>query len=157
MPDTDDTLLDHLRQAARGHGDHVPAPSRAAARAAFTWRTVDDELARLGYDSTLDATGGGVRGDGPRLLSFEAPGVAIDLEVTARGLARALLGQATGAIATLELQRPDGSAASTTTIDVDAHGAFAADAVDPGVVRLRCLLSETAGGPRVVSTEWIAI
>lgn len=154
MSEDDDVLLFSLRTIASGRAEAAPPMSRAAARAAFTWRRVDDELALLGYDSALEATTG-VRG-GDRLLTFAAPGVTIDLEVVDVGGSRALVGQATGSVRTLEVQRPstDGEDLSLT---VDEHGGFRAEGVDPGVLRLRCLLDENAGGPRIVSTEWVAI
>ena len=55
---------------------------RAAARAAFTWRTVDAELAELLHDSALDA-GAAVRSgsDGPRMLSFRRAAVTLEVEI----------------------------------------------------------------------------
>jgi hypothetical protein len=152
----DEEMLQTLRALASDRDEAMPPNARAAARAAFTWRTVDDELALLGYDSALDTDAlAGVRGDGVRLLTFEAPGVAIDVEVSDGAGSRTLLGQASGSVTHLQLQRPDD--APSRGIDVDALGTFRADDVAPGVIRIRCLLDETAGGPRIVSTEWVAI
>ena len=51
---TDDELLAELR-AAIAEADLVTDRQREAARAAFTWRTVDAELAELLHDSALEA------------------------------------------------------------------------------------------------------
>ncbi len=159
MSDLDDTLEQELRFAATGRGDGVPPLTLAAARSAFTWRTVDDELARLGYDSALDSGAlAGVRGDEARLLTFEAPDLAIDVEVSESVAGRSVLGQASGQIERLQLQRPerDRSADLDVDLDVDATGSFRAEGLAPGPVRFRCLLA-TGGNPRIVSTEWVTI
>lgn len=155
MSTQDETLLRRLREVARTHAQVIPAQSVAAARAAFTWRTVDDELARLGYDSALESAElAGVRGTGPRLLTFEAPGVAIDLELSSGATGAQLQGQATGNVARLEIQRPDG--AGNQPVEIDDTGSFRIRDIDPGVIRLRCLLGN-GGAARIVSTEWVAI
>lgn len=157
MSDLDDTLEHELRLAAAGKGDGVPPLTLAAARSAFTWRTVDDELARLGYDSAL-ATGTlvGIRGEEARLLTFEAPDLAIDVEVSEKPAGRSVLGQASGLIERLQLQRPDRDRSADVDLEVDATGSFHADGLAPGPVRLRCLLA-SAGNPRIISTEWVTI
>src|SRR4051794_33213017 len=62
-----------------GHVDPVPPEVVAAARASFTWRTVDAELAvlaELAFDSLVDDTGGtlvrGAAAEQPRLLTFRS-------------------------------------------------------------------------------------
>ena len=51
--DGDDRLIEVLRRAL-AEADEVPTEVVAAARAAWTWRTIDAELAALVHDSTLD-------------------------------------------------------------------------------------------------------
>src|SRR5215218_4459644 len=95
--DADDELLDELRALA-ARVDPTPEFVLSAAKAAYTWRTVDDELAELAeltFDSALEeVSAGGVRGaEGPRAVTFETPEVTIELEVTERGDARSIAGQ----------------------------------------------------------------
>ena len=71
----DDALMDELRAVLAP--DPVPAAVLAAARATFTWRSVDEELAQLLSDSA-DLALTGVRGAGDRRLSFEAPQLVIE-------------------------------------------------------------------------------
>lgn len=78
--DDDESLMADLAEAT-GRDQTVPAHRRAAAQAAFAWRTVDEELMQLSYDS-LASSGTAVRGaDGPRLMSFAVDGLAVELEV----------------------------------------------------------------------------
>jgi hypothetical protein len=49
----DDALLDSLRAAVGGQRDLVER-SAAAGRAAFAWRSIDDELAELAIDLVVD-------------------------------------------------------------------------------------------------------
>ena len=72
---SDDDLLGELRTALTP--DPVPAAVVEAARASFTWRSVDEELAELLSDSA-DLALTGVRGTGDRRLSFEAPQLVIE-------------------------------------------------------------------------------
>ena len=59
-------FLQALRRIA-GQIDPEPAPVTAGAMAAFSWRTVDAELATLTYDFLLDDNAlAGIRSDGPR-------------------------------------------------------------------------------------------
>src|SRR3954470_17810269 len=80
--------------------DAVPADVVAAAKASFTWRTVDAELAQLAeltFDSLVDEDAGVLvrGGEQPRLLTFGAAGVEIEVEATATASGRSfrLLGQ----------------------------------------------------------------
>lgn len=155
MSDLDDTLESELRRATAGRGDGVPPLTLAAARSAFTWRTVDDELARLGFDSALDSGAlVGIRGGDARLLTFEAPDLAIDVEVSETAHGRSVLGQSSSPLAGLQLQRPH--AGQTDDLEVDASGGFRAEGVTPGPVRFRCLLAD-AESARIVTTEWVTI
>jgi len=59
----------------------VPDHRREAARAAFTWRTIDEELLALTHDS-LELADAAVRGAlDVRTLGFEADGLSLELEV----------------------------------------------------------------------------
>ena len=72
--------------------DPVPDSVLAAAKAAFSWRTIDAELAELTADSLFADTG--VRtAEGARLLTFEGPGIEVEVEVAHTGAGRKLTGQ----------------------------------------------------------------
>ena len=69
---TDDELLELVGRALRT-AEPVPDRVIAGARAAWTWRTIDEELAELVFDSAVELTG--VRSeDTARQLTFRAPG-----------------------------------------------------------------------------------
>ena len=72
MTPTDDELLELVGRALR-IAEPVPDRVIAGARAAWTWRTIDEELAELVFDSAVELTG--VRSeDTARQLTFRAPG-----------------------------------------------------------------------------------
>ena len=70
MPASDDELLELVGRALRA-AEPVPDQVVAGARAAWTWRTIDEELAELVFDSAAELTG--VRSeDTARQLTFRA-------------------------------------------------------------------------------------
>ena len=144
MTDKDATTEAELR-AIFGHMDPVPQLLEDGARAAFTWRTVDAELAELMRDSAEaeEEAGSLVRGGhGPRQLSFESPRLGIELEVTATGpRERRLAGQLLPpAAATVTVERPGEDA---LTVQADELGRFMLDGLRAGVVRLHVALRGT--------------
>ena len=141
MTDKDATTEAELR-ALFGHMDPVPQLLDEAARSAFTWRTVDAELAELMRDSADDDEEAGllVRGGrGPRQLSFESPRLGIELEVTATGPGeRRLEGQLLPpASLTVTVERPGEDGLSVQSDDL---GRFALDGLRAGIVRLHVAL-----------------
>lgn len=149
MPDEPDTgLEDELRQVI-ARTDAVPPPLLQAAVDAYGWRTVDAELAGLVFDS-LAASGSSVRGpQSGRLLSFEAGGLTIDLEISGTGPARALIGQIVPPQqAAIEVRQRDG----VTALETDDLGRFRAESLGAGPFSLRFRASG-----RQVTTEWVAI
>jgi hypothetical protein len=162
-PDTNDTpdllgpededLLRELRAAA-GRFDPPPESVLEAARASFTWRTIDAELAALEFDSAVDLAATAVRGgEGPRLLTFAAPGLSIEVEVSPVGSRRQLVGQLVPAQpARIDVRHAGG----VTTVRADQLGRFDTDAISAGPVSLRCHLGDAPSSPPVV-TEWIPL
>ncbi len=74
-------ILDDLALALRAHDDVDPR-HRVAAQAAFAWRTIDDDLMELTYDSLESATA--VRSAGgtePRTVSFSSSIGSLELEI----------------------------------------------------------------------------
>jgi hypothetical protein len=139
MTDKDATTEAELR-AIFSHLDPVPQLLDDAARTAFTWRTVDDELAELMRDSAEEEAGALVRGgSGPRQLSFESPRLGIELEVVATGpRERRLDGQLLPpATATVTVQRPGEDPLS---VQADELGRFSLEGLKAGVMRLHVIL-----------------
>lgn len=145
MTDYDATTEAELRELF-SHIDPVPPLLDDAARSAFTWRTVDAELAELMRDSAEAAdeeAGMLVRGgSGPRQLSFESPRLGIELEVTATGeRSRRLEGQLLPpASATVTVERPGEDGVS---VQADELGRFVLEGLRAGVVRLHVVLRGT--------------
>src|SRR2546421_13096350 len=74
----DDLLLTELGAALR---EDVPQPMVSAAKDAYTWRTIDAELAVLSAGSADDLEAVGARGGGApagRAPEFDAPRLTID-------------------------------------------------------------------------------
>lgn len=152
-PDPDEQLLDELRRVMSAV-DPVPPHVTAAAELAFDWRNVDDELAELLYDSSVEAGLAGVRAeDKSRVLSFGGEHVRVEVEVSGSGSDRTLTGQLEpAAAARIEIRHTD----HTTTVAADARGRFIAFAIPPGSVSLRCLL-DAPGHPRALATPWLPL
>ena len=76
----DDGLMEELARAM-GQVAAVPDHRREAARAAFTWRTIDEELLALTHDS-LELADAAVRSAlDVRTLGFESDGLSLEIEV----------------------------------------------------------------------------
>lgn len=151
VPHEADEQLMQLTALALSDQEAVPAEVVAAAKAAWTWRTIDAELAELAHDSSLDDAPVGVRGAATlRALSFTSGPVAIEVEVSEEHGRRGLVGQVmpapAGDAGPLVIEGVDGRAVE---VPVDELGRFVVDRLDPGLIRLRI-------GTRVV-TEWVTI
>jgi hypothetical protein len=147
-------LESELRQAA-ARFDPVPPELLAAAAGAFSWRTIEAELAELVFDSQVDHDEVAlVRGPPERrLLSFHAAGLTIDLEVTAVSSSRGLVGQlAPPRQASVEIRVGDTSIA----VEADDLGRFRAGPLPTGPMSLRCGLASGVSG-RPVVTDWVPI
>jgi len=142
----DDELAELIAQALEAT-DPIPEHVLEGARAAFTWRTIDTELAELVFDSSRELTG--VRSeDTDRQVTFRAPGVEIEVMVVENGTRR-LIGQLVPpSETTVELVGADAVYSATT----DRLGRFVFDELAPGPVRLVVL---GADGARIVQTEWV--
>ena len=144
-----DDLLGRLKVLAAGL-DPVPRRVVEAARASFSWMTVDAELAELVYDSVVDDELVGARGGGGRQLTFEAPGVTVELDV-APGSARINGQLVPPAEADVEIRHPEGS----MTVRSDRMGHFRAEGVPRGPISVRCHTRGAAG--RTAHTDWVVI
>jgi hypothetical protein len=137
------------------HGDGIADPTHETGSDSFTWRPIDAEVAELAYDSVAGGSAAGaVRGsEDTRLLTFEAPGLTVELQVTALGTRRHLVGQLVpNRQARVLVRHQDGIA----TVDADAFGRFRVEDLPSGPGSLRCHLGgERAGAP--VVTDWVTL
>jgi len=143
----DDALMQELKQALARSAPGSDAVLEAG-RSAYTWRTVDEELARLTYDSVLD-DGALVRSTGSaRNLVFEGDHLSVAVDI----LPRRIVGQLVPAVrGDVVVQSRTGEVARGTA---DAYGCFTVDVgstSDP-LLRLRCTTAS-----RTVVTDWISI
>ncbi|MBO9556426.1 hypothetical protein [Cellulomonas sp.] len=120
-----------------------------AARAAFAWRTVDEELAALTYDSLLDESTS-VRGGGGtaelRSLAFESGSVTVELDVSPSRIVGQLVPGRQGVIV---LQSPTGEVGRVSSDDA---GYFAIAAPTEPLVRVRCTTDLGS-----VVTDWVRL
>jgi hypothetical protein len=143
---TDEELIAALGEAV-GEAAAVSDRRRDAARAAFTWRTVDSELAALLHDSSLDA-GAAVRSSvsSPRDLSFGLGDLVVELEITGSDCLGEVVG---GAGATVTLQRPD---ADDVVVEADVAGFFRFTGLGDGPIRF--VVVADAGS---LTTPWVTL
>jgi hypothetical protein len=146
MPEEFTELEQQLREAAAALDP--PAPHLIdRAEAAFSWRTIDSELAELAYDSLAQERQLVRGGDQPRVLTFRTETLSIELELTGDRLVGALVpAQQTE----VTLQHSDGREVS---FHADQHGRFTA-ATRGGPLRLRC---HPAGARQAVVTDWFSM
>nr|MDT0660488.1 hypothetical protein [Micromonospora sp. DSM 115978] len=151
-PADDNALLTELGEAL-SDAKSVPEEFVTAGRAAFTWRTVDAELAlaELTFDSACDAepaglTRSGGAGGGARTLAFRSGPVVVEIEVTDAGI----VGQLSPGCAGRITARTANGAFDEAS--VDPVGFFALAAPPPGPIRLH---AETSG--YAVATSWVSL
>lgn len=138
-----DLLEEELRQAAAVL-DPLPPALLQIAVDAYALHDLDTKVAELSFDSLVDALP--VRGAEapPRMLTFSAGEVTVDVEVTAHGLMGQLMPPQPARIEVLGGPRPGSS------LTADDMGRFTGAAPPSGPFALRL---RTAGD--VVETEWL--
>ncbi|KUM79306.1 hypothetical protein J7F01_27410 [Streptomyces sp. ISL-22] len=136
-------LEEELRQAA-AILDPVPPQLRQIAVEAYALHDLDARIAELTFDSVVDAIP--VRGatDVPRMLTFRAGEVTVDVEVTAQGLMGQVLPPQQARIEVL------GGPQTATPVMADDMGRFSSDAPPSGPFALRLRT-----GGEIVVTEWL--
>jgi hypothetical protein len=152
MTGNDDHLMEELRLAGLVV-DPVPERVVFSAKSSLSWRTIDAELAELTYDSALDDERRSlVRGAATtRLLTFEAGGLTVDVEVEGTDRELRLVGElAPGQRAVIVV----GHAEGTTEVETDDDGRFRTEGIPAGPVSLGVRL---ATGGATVQTEWITL
>jgi hypothetical protein len=140
-----DLLEEELRQAAAVL-DPLPADLYQAAVAAFGLHDLDAQIAELTFDSVTDAIP--VRGavDPPRMLTFHAGGLTVDVELTAHGLMGQVLPPQSAGIEVLS--GPEAVAPLRT----DPLGRFTWDEPPAGPFALRLRTGEG-----VLVTDWLTV
>jgi len=131
--DSDEALLDALRDAVSTPPDDVPPEFVEAAKAAFTWRNIDEELLLItSYDSVLDDTlfARARSTSTARQLVFDADGVMLQVEVSAAGIT----GQLMPAAGSVSLVTPHGD---HETAVADELGTFVMGTPPHGPVKFR--------------------
>jgi hypothetical protein len=149
-PIDDPRLAEDLQAVVTERYGPVPDAVVAAAKGAFTWRTVDAELAELLEEETLAVRSGGATLAGP--IAYAVEGLVIDVEHEGN----AVLGQLSdsdgepvwGAVV-IEVAEADGGR-RLFDAELDDAGAFRAT-VPAGQARVAITLP---GGRRVV-TPWL--
>lgn len=151
MPErwTDDELLAALKGALRARQE-VPPDFIEAARSAYTWLSIDSELARVAYDSARDLdTLAGLRSAAApaRALTFTSAQLTVELEASDE----ALLGQVVpaGPGTVIEIRPPAGA---PLPVAVDDAGCFRVSPVPVTPFRLSC---RTAAGAELL-TGWFS-
>jgi hypothetical protein len=139
----DGLLEEELRQAAAVL-DPLPPGLLQIAVDAYALHDFDARVAELTFDSLVDAIP--VRGvtDAPRMLTFSAGELTVDVEVTAQGLMGQVLPPRPARIEVL------GGPRAGVPLTVDDMGRFAADTPPSGPFALRL-----STGADVVVTEWL--
>jgi hypothetical protein len=138
-----DLLEEELRRAA-AILDPVPPELRQIAVEAFALHDLDARIAELTFDSVVDALP--VRGatDVPRMLTFHAGGVTVDVELTGQGLMGQVLPPQSAGIEVLSGPQA-GSALETDHMGRFTYGEPPAG---PFALRLRT-------GEGVLVTDWL--
>ncbi|WP_229839910.1 hypothetical protein [Streptomyces brasiliensis] len=136
-------LEEELRRAAAVL-DPVPAELRRLAVEAYALHDLDAKVAELTFDSLVDALP--VRGatDVPRMLTFRAGELTVDVEVTGQGLMGQVLPPQSARIEVL------GGPQAAAPVPVDTLGRFTSDTPPSGPFALRL----RTGGD-VIVTEWL--
>jgi len=144
----DEELLAALQRALRTRRA-VPPGFVEAGKNAFAWHNIDAELAQLTYDSTRSAdhlVSARAESAAVRALTFTAPRLTIELEVTGDSLLGQVLPQQA---ATIEVQAPTGAG---RVVHAGEIGSFSIRPIPRSRFRLRC----RAAGIDVL-TSWITL
>ncbi|WP_350275431.1 hypothetical protein [Kribbella sp. HUAS MG21] len=143
----DEKLIKALREALSAAGE-VPAAFVEAGKAAFSWRTIDAELAALTYDSALDPLDAlAIRSESAvlRSLTFASDGWTVEVELTPG----AVLGQLDPPEVGTVTARGDGG--ELATADIDELGFFVLG--PPPAVPYRLVCTTQSG--TTILTGWI--
>lgn len=141
-----DALEEELRRAASVM-DPVPPGLRRAAVEAFALVDLDAKIAELSFDSLME--GAAVRSEGaePRMLTFEAGGLTVDVEVMGGELIGQVLPPQQARVEVLSGPR------TAIPLSTDARGRFRCDGLVTGPFALRL----TPADGEAVVTGWTTV
>lgn len=148
--DDDDDLVAALQEAFRAEQE-VPREFIEVGQAAYTWRSIDAELAALTFDSAteLAAAAAPVRSAeaSPRFLTFSSAELTIELEIGPDGII--------GQIVPPQPGRAEARPASGPVLDteIDDIGCFMVRPLPSSPFRLHC---QASSGVSAVTT-WITL
>jgi hypothetical protein len=128
----------------------VPPGFAEAGKSAYTWHTIDAELAALTFDSTIHSADlAAVRGPqaSPRYLTLASTELTIELEVGSDAIVGQVVPSQPGQ---LDACPANGTA---VTVDIDDVGCFVIRPLPSSPFRLRCRASQGAE----VLTTWITL
>lgn len=152
-PGTDRALLALVREVF-DELDPPPPEIITAAKASFTWLTVDAELADIAFDSLLDVSPGVRSTAGPRLVSFEAAALTVEVEIGETGGSRRLVGQLVPpSEAEIVVRHGNGEISA----HADELGRFTVDGVPVGPVSLLVRGASATEIEGTVVTSWVSI
>ena len=144
LHDPDDGLLADLH-AAVAEFDPLPERLMASAKAAYGWRTIDEELAQLQFDSLASSEALVRSGQAVVHLTFWTSHCWIEVDITAEQI----MGQVNPPATEIKLTSMAGGDLGTSC---DEIGQFSFGCPRSGPVRLIAKLDGVA-----VSTEWFTI
>jgi hypothetical protein len=138
-------LLNDLSGAVRAAA--LAGTVAAHGKGAFAWRSIDQDLASLSFDSSAEPAPAWRAGSGQaRVLIFTTTPLSLELEVMADHVAGQIVPPGPGQIA---VETPEGIAFQ---VEADDIGFFDFAGMPRGRVRLRC---ETPTGRLV--TDWVCL
>jgi len=150
----DEGLLAELREMF-DQQQAVPGWLVDRATASHDLRLTDSELATLTSDSAMEPAGAGLRAeDGPRLVTFEAQDLSIEIEIQPSGCGEQwrLIGQLIPiGRARIQLRRPQ--SAESAWVYTDERGRFAVDDLARGLLSMVCVRQDHP----TTTTAWITI
>lgn len=144
----DDQILARLREGL-GQSDPVPSDVTEFAKAAFSWRNIDAELAELDFDSIDEDLPSGVRSaTTARMVSFQVGKWMLDIEYDeASGH---LMGHISPEAAyTVELH----TAGALFSVESDEVGRFEADGIARGPLSMVLRFQDG----QVIKTQWVVL
>ena len=142
----DEELLGMLEQALSRRAE-VPPEIVAAAKSAYTWRTIDVELAQLTYDSTCHYAPMRAEAASIRALTFASAHLSIELEVMDDSLFGKVVPAQAASVEVYASTDPE------TAIPTDEIGCFVIRPIPRSPFRLRC----RAAAKIDVLTGWLTL
>jgi hypothetical protein len=141
--DDDEALMEALDEALHGT---VSDTARAAARAAFAWGTIDEDLMSLAHDSSVDEVLVRSAATAPHVLGFEGRDLALEVELDAG----TLMGQVLpGRVCRVSVLSPGHE---PLHVDTDESGFFSLEVPEGRPVRFTVTYEGATQ-----STEWLAL